>query len=50
MNATLDDAIFYSDSISDLPLLERVKQPIVVNPDPRLQRVARRRGWTILAW
>ncbi len=50
MNASLDDAIFYSDSISDLPLLERVREPIVVNPDPRLQRVARQRGWTILAW
>lgn len=47
---TLDDAVFYSDSISDLPLLERVKVPVVVNPDPRLRRVARRRGWRIEIW
>jgi phosphoserine phosphatase len=36
---------FYTDSISDLPLLERVGQPVAVNPDLRLRRLARRRGW-----
>jgi len=41
---------FYSDSISDLPMLERVGQPYVVNPDPRLRWVARRRGWPVLEW
>jgi len=46
----LDEATFYSDSLTDLPLLERVKEPIVVNPDPRLRRVARRRGWPIERW
>ncbi|MFO0619028.1 MAG: HAD-IB family hydrolase [Polyangiaceae bacterium] len=50
VGASLDDAVFYSDSISDLPLLERVREPVVVNPDPRLARVARQRAWTILAW
>ena len=43
----LSDAYFYSDSLSDLPLLERVGHPIAVNPDPRLKRVARRRDWPI---
>ena len=38
---------FYSDSITDLPLLEEVGHPIAVNPDPRLARLARRRGWPI---
>jgi HAD superfamily hydrolase (TIGR01490 family) len=38
---------FYTDSITDLPLLERVGEPRVVNPDPRLGRVAGRRGWPI---
>lgn len=38
---------FYSDSISDLPLLERVAHPVAVNPDPRLQRLAQKRGWSI---
>ena len=46
----LEEATFYTDSITDLPLLERVREPIVVNPDPRLARVARQRGWTILRW
>jgi HAD superfamily hydrolase (TIGR01490 family) len=46
----LDQAVFYSDSFTDLPLLERVKEPIVVNPDMRLARVARQRGWRIEIW
>jgi HAD superfamily hydrolase (TIGR01490 family) len=46
----LEDATFYSDSITDLPLLERVKSPIVVNPDARLRRVAQRRRWPIEIW
>jgi HAD superfamily hydrolase (TIGR01490 family) len=46
----LQDAFFYSDSLTDLPLLETVCTPIVVNPDPRLARVARRRGWRIERW
>ena len=40
-------SFFYTDSVSDLPLLERVGQPVAVNPDPRLRRLARRRGWPI---
>ena len=48
--ARLEDAIFYSDSITDLPLLERVAEPVVVNPDARLRRVARRRGWRVERW
>jgi putative phosphoserine phosphatase/1-acylglycerol-3-phosphate O-acyltransferase len=43
----LADSTFYSDSISDLPLMERVGRPVAVNPDMRLKRVARRRGWPI---
>ena len=38
---------FYTDSITDLPLLERVGHPRVVNPDPRLRRLAQRRGWPV---
>jgi len=38
----------YSDSISDLPMLLCVGQPVAVNPDRRLAREARRRGWPIL--
>lgn len=46
----LEEATFYSDSISDLPLLERVAAPVCVNPDLRLRRVANRRGWRIERW
>ncbi len=41
---------FYSDSISDLPLLERVGRAMVVQPDLRLARVAKKRGWPVLDW
>jgi HAD superfamily hydrolase (TIGR01490 family) len=46
----LQQSYFYSDSYSDLPMLERVGQPRVVNPDPRLRRVAQRRGWPTRTW
>lgn len=39
----LDRSYFYTDSLSDLPLLERVGHPVAVNPDPRLRRLALRR-------
>ena len=38
---------FYTDSITDLPLLELVGHPVVTNPDPRLYRVARSRRWPV---
>ena len=44
----LRDASFYSDSINDLALLSAVKRPIVVDPDPRLESTAHRKGWTVL--
>jgi len=40
---------FYSDSASDLPLLEVVQQPVAVRPDDRLRRVALERGWAVFA-
>lgn len=46
----LAEATFYSDSYTDLPLLEVVAEPIIINPDMRLARVARKRGWRIEAW
>jgi HAD superfamily hydrolase (TIGR01490 family) len=44
----LGRSYFYTDSITDLPVLERVGEPRIVNPDPRLRRVAARRGWPVL--
>ncbi len=46
----LGQATFYTDSISDLPLLEAVAEPVAVNPDPRLRRVARERGFRVERW
>jgi HAD superfamily hydrolase (TIGR01490 family) len=46
----VEEATFYSDSISDLPLLLRVAEPVCVNPDPRLRREATRRRWRIERW
>jgi len=45
--ARLSDAYLYTDSHSDRPLLDAVGHPIAVNPDARLKRLARRRGWPI---
>lgn len=42
------DSTFYSDSINDLPLLERVNHPVATNPDDRLRAIAQARGWRIL--
>jgi len=46
----LANSWFYTDSFSDLPMLERVGHRVVVNPDPRLRRAAQRRGWTVETW
>jgi HAD superfamily hydrolase (TIGR01490 family) len=35
----------YSDSLSDLPMLRAVGNPVVVNPDPPLAKLAREEGW-----
>ena len=37
----------YSDSATDLPMLEAVGRPVVVNPDRALAKVARERGWEV---
>jgi putative phosphoserine phosphatase/1-acylglycerol-3-phosphate O-acyltransferase len=38
---------FYTDSVTDLPLLDLVGHPVVVNPDPRIYRTALRRHWPV---
>lgn len=38
----------YSDSISDLPMLELVGKPVAVNPDGPLARAAAERGWPVM--
>ena len=40
----------YSDSYSDLPMLELVGNPVAVNPDSELRRVAQERGWEVMSF
>ena len=49
-NVSLQESVFYTDSISDLPMLDAVGEPRIVNPDPRLKRLAKQRGWSIERW
>jgi HAD superfamily hydrolase (TIGR01490 family) len=44
----LEESSAYSDSYTDLPMLEIVGHPVAVNPDRVLAKVARERGWEIL--
>jgi HAD superfamily hydrolase (TIGR01490 family) len=44
------DAWYYGDSISDLPALLSVGNPVCVNPDKNLKKIAHQRGWKILWW
>ncbi len=45
----LADSWFYSDSLNDLPLLDRVTYPVAVDPDDALAEHARQRGWPIIS-
>jgi HAD superfamily hydrolase (TIGR01490 family) len=45
---SLEDSYAYSDSASDLPMLQTVGHPVAVNPDRELLGVARREGWEVL--
>ena len=38
----------YSDSYSDVPFLEAVGHPVAANPDRKLRRIARERGWPVV--
>ncbi|MDX1669168.1 MAG: HAD family hydrolase [Limnobacter sp.] len=45
---TYEQITFYSDSINDLPLLERATHPVAANPDDTLRNIALERGWQVL--
>jgi HAD superfamily hydrolase (TIGR01490 family) len=47
--ADFAETSFYSDSHNDLPLLERVTRPVVVDPDQALAAEAARRGWPVIS-
>jgi HAD superfamily hydrolase (TIGR01490 family) len=47
-NIDLRESYAYSDSESDLPMLRAVGNPVAVNPDGTLARIAREEGWEVL--
>ncbi len=40
----------YTDHYSDIPMLDFAKEVTVVDPDNKLERIAKKRGWTIADW
>lgn len=44
----LSDAVFYSDSSNDLPLLQSVRNPVLVDPDARLRQHGLAAGWPVM--
>lgn len=46
---TLEGAWFYSDSHNDAPLLRKVDNPVAVDPDPTLEKLARESGWEVMS-
>ena len=47
--ADFSDSACYSDSHNDLPLLERVRRPVAVDPDEPLARHASEHGWRVIS-
>ncbi len=47
---TVEDSYYYGDSIDDLPVLQVVANPVCVNPDKRLEKIARKQNWVIHRW
>ncbi len=47
--ADVTESWFYSDSLNDLPLLARVRQPVAVDPDATLRRHAEALGWPVIS-
>lgn len=46
---SMEGSWFYSDSLNDIPLLERVDHPVAVDPDDTLAQHAEMKGWSIIS-
>ena len=46
---SLEGAWFYSDSHNDAPLLRKVDNPVAVDPDPTLEKIAKESGWKVMS-
>ena len=49
-DASWADCTFYTDSYTDISVLDVVGCPVAVHPDPRLSRRAKKSGWTVADW
>lgn len=49
-NSKLQDAWYYGDAISDNPALSIVGHPVCINPEWKLEKIAKRKGWKIYYW
>lgn len=45
---SLPDSYAYTDSVTDLPMLEAVGHPVAVNPDRELRAIAEQRDWLVM--
>ncbi len=50
VDEALEESVFYTDSYSDLAVMQAVGRPVAVNPDQRLRRYASNHGWEIVDW
>jgi len=49
-NSKISDAWYYGDSISDLPVLSIVGNPVCINPDRQLRKRSKEKKWLIFNW
>lgn len=47
-NQKIEESVFYSDSINDLPMFEACGLPIVVDPDEKLKKISKERSYKII--
>lgn len=45
----IENDYYYADSISDVPVLEKIGHPVCVGPDKQLARLARKRDWKVIS-
>jgi phosphoserine phosphatase len=49
-NSTPSQSWYYADALIDFPVLSIVGFPVCVNPDRKLRKKAREKGWKIYSW
>ena len=49
-NSKLKDAWYYGDALADLPALSIVGHPVCINPERKLERIAKENSWEIYYW